>query len=98
MCYSLLEKPNGFQYSFVTIPSVCFIIISATVIKLITSERKHKKNITFKNTPTSNCNKMLDPKKESLSTESMLEMDKFQAINHINIVPQIIYMVNLIII
>ena len=51
---------NLFQYSFVTIHSFCFIVITETVVQLVTSERNHEQNISVKNPLTNNCNKILD--------------------------------------
>ena len=57
-------KPNGFQYSFLTIHSFYSIIINTTVVELVLRERKLKKEITSKNSFTNNCNKMVDPNKK----------------------------------
>ena len=54
-------KPNGFQYSFVTIYSFCFVIISVTLAQIFTSERKCKRNINVKNILTNNCNTEFNP-------------------------------------
>ena len=62
MYFYLLEKPNVFQQSFVTI--VFFVIISATSVHPSRSERKRKMNSTVKNLPTNNCNTMLDTTKK----------------------------------
>ena len=42
------KKPNKFQYSLVTNYSLCFVIIGATVVKILTSQRECKMNISIK--------------------------------------------------
>ena len=39
-----MEKPNGYQYSLVTIHSFCFIITNATLFHPMLSESKYKRN------------------------------------------------------
>ena len=56
-------KPNVFQYSFVTMHYFLFVIIGATLVQLVMSERNYKRNITVKNPFTNNCNTMVDPTK-----------------------------------
>ena len=57
MYFSLLEKPNGFQYYLINILYFFIIIIVSTVVKIFTSDRKRKKDITFKNPLTKKINK-----------------------------------------
>ena len=58
------EKPNRFQQFFVTINYFCLIIINATILQIVFSERKCKRNITVKNPLTNNYNTMVDPAKK----------------------------------
>ena len=57
------EEPNCFQWSFVTIQSICIVIINETVVQIVFCERKCKSEINIKNSLTNNCNTMMDPVK-----------------------------------
>ena len=54
------EKPNDFQYYFVTIHSFNFIIFNSTVVQLVLSKRKWKRKIAVEHPLTNNCNMMVD--------------------------------------
>ena len=55
------EKPNLFQYYFVTKNYFCFNITHATVVQILFCEKKCKRKITVKNSLTNNCNTTVDP-------------------------------------
>ena len=56
LVFSFVKTHNYFQYSFVTIHSLCFIIINATVVQVFFCERKSKRKITVKNLLTNKFN------------------------------------------
>ena len=62
--FSLLGKPNGFQYSLVTISYYYFIIINATLVQIFLCERNCKGKINIKIPLTNNCKKWWIPQRD----------------------------------
>ena len=92
------EKPNCFQYSFVTIHYFLFIIINATAVQILFLwEEVQRKNACQKSTSQQLWHNGKS-RQDIISSESMLDMEIFQEGYHIHIIPSLLYMISFIVV